>query len=441
MKTQWKNLLLLFIVILLFSCNKSANDKKEQAPVNLNEVIPNAFESPIIVDKSMLQTGTVMYYVTNNIYLYENADISSPIMLLPRFSALKILEYGETETIDNITAPWIKITSQSGYTGWCFSGFVSQVENNIAEEATLLFKMRSRGVGTASFPFDNRRETTSVTIDNSRRSNVSSLETIILAQGYYTQQSERWSSSSRSPEILTLVVEGENVLIREIDIVDNKTIVRNEITLTFNGNTFVHNDTKLEIQNEKLQIVYNEHKPERYTREVWDFDMPYTFAGDLNSPVSYNVMRLTTDYLRNFTGEYVFDSYEIIDQSEPSLLSDRFIQSIENASIFIVYNRERKCLAINNRHINRISSSDFSVNFNNDIDFTETAATEPFYWLFGEGAGFIEVMLFFYKGGIIFYFDASQYSALNPEETYESVQYVIFFKPKNIPNLYLVDTH
>jgi len=43
--------------------------------------------------------------------------------------------------------------------------------------------------------------------------------------------------------------------------------------------------------------VYYKHKPERYWAESWDFNSPYIIAGDLISPLSDNIMLLTTDHL------------------------------------------------------------------------------------------------------------------------------------------------
>ena len=220
------------------------------------------------------------------------------------------------------------------------------------------------------------------------------LELLNLRQGYYIQGISRGNNKSRSPEILLLILEGDYLLIREVDYENEKMIIRNEISLIYDGNIFIHNNTSLREQNGELHIIYHEHKPERHWREIWDFDTPYIFAGDLMSPVPNNVKELTTDHFITFTGKYVCDSFEIINANYNA---DTMI--IENAIINVNYNKEKKCLTILADFINNIST-----NFPyRDINGIETTEDNIFYWFFGEASGFVEIKYYLYKDGITFY--------------------------------------
>jgi hypothetical protein len=347
------------------------------------------------------------HYVTDNLRLRDGNNLASrTITTLPQYTALGIIETGRTETIDGITAPWIRIVSQTGFTGWCFSGYVRQIENNIAEELAISFADKK----TANFPGRERYY--------SSGENVLSIDLIKASTGYYIQQSpRRFQGSGRTPEILTLTVENSNVYIREIDIINNKLVTRNEIRLRSNGKTYAHIRTRLEVQNGKLQIIYLEHIPAEDRAFIWEYQDPYTFAGNLNSPIPDKVFRLTTDYLITFSGQYIFDSYKIIRRENGRI----DLNLIKDAVIQIAYNQEKKCLTIPPSDLNGFlyrysGGSIYSVNF------IETIAEEPFWWTYGEGGGFSEDKFYFYKGGIALNHESSGFG--------EYIKYVVFFKRK-----------
>ncbi|WP_020614089.1 SH3 domain-containing protein [Sediminispirochaeta bajacaliforniensis] len=41
---------------------------------------------------------------------------------LPEETKVQVVEEGWTQIIDDITAPWFEVISESGYKGWCFGG-------------------------------------------------------------------------------------------------------------------------------------------------------------------------------------------------------------------------------------------------------------------------------------------------------------------------------
>ncbi len=66
---------------------------------------------------------------TDNLRLREKAAATSLIVTtLNKGTAVQLLETGAMQTIDGITAPWVKVLSETGYTGWCFSGYLVDVE-------------------------------------------------------------------------------------------------------------------------------------------------------------------------------------------------------------------------------------------------------------------------------------------------------------------------
>jgi hypothetical protein len=64
---------------------------------------------------------------TDNLRMRDTPDIKGKIVTtLAKGSAVELLETGAEATIDGITAPWVKVLSESGCTGWCFSGYLTR---------------------------------------------------------------------------------------------------------------------------------------------------------------------------------------------------------------------------------------------------------------------------------------------------------------------------
>jgi len=355
------------------------------------------------------------HYVTGDVPLREGDSLSPAITTLPKYTALRIIETGETETIDGIEAPWIKIESQSGYTGWCFSGYVRQIESDMAEDIARSIENRKAG----TYPDDHYYF--------SKTEPVSSMDAVRLAGGYYLQQTGReFQGPGHTPEILALSVENEKVYIREIDMADGQTVTRNEILLQFNGKTYAHNRTKLATRNGEMQIIYGEHiiPDHEWRLGTWEYDKPYTFAGALDSPLPDKVCRLTTDYLKHFAGSYVFDSYKLI-RSENQTIDD--VELIKNTVFQIAYRQEKKCLTVPlydlcgfYMYLTVTGGTKWL------LDFVETIPAEPFWWTYGEGVGFSEARFYFYKGGIAFTYEHSGIDFTIDEHQY--IKYVVFFR-------------
>jgi hypothetical protein len=65
----------------------------------------------------------------DNLRLRSNSDISASIITtLEKGTEVEMLESGKIETIDRITASWVRVRSSTGYTGWCFSGYLEKMQ-------------------------------------------------------------------------------------------------------------------------------------------------------------------------------------------------------------------------------------------------------------------------------------------------------------------------
>jgi hypothetical protein len=61
--------------------------------------------------------------------LRDNPNSSSLIVTtLDSGVEVQVTETGASATIDGITAPWVKVISSTGYTGWCFSGYLEEIK-------------------------------------------------------------------------------------------------------------------------------------------------------------------------------------------------------------------------------------------------------------------------------------------------------------------------
>ncbi len=84
-----------------------------------------SMDYPPSVDMSSYKTT---HHTTDNLRLRDTPNTSSlMVTTLSKGSAVQVLETGEMQIIDGITAPWVKVLSESEYVGWCFSGYLEEV--------------------------------------------------------------------------------------------------------------------------------------------------------------------------------------------------------------------------------------------------------------------------------------------------------------------------
>ena len=191
------------------------------------------------------------HYTSDFLRLRKDENLKSEIItVLEPNLGVEIIEKGKNETIDGITADWVKVKCANGCIGWCFSGYLNPIENDVAN---ILSKEVAK-IQAGAYSKQNN--------SSDQFKNIASLKEIIGKEGYYIQQqTRRFQGHGRAPEILQLSVVNNKVFVREIDIVKNKTITLKEIEFTYNGTTFVHDKSKLKLdEKNRLNIFYLENR-------------------------------------------------------------------------------------------------------------------------------------------------------------------------------------
>jgi hypothetical protein len=70
---------------------------------------------------------------TDRLRLRDNPATASLIVTtLDSGTEVQVLETGPSAVIDGITAPWVRVLSADGYTGWCFSGYLEEIAKPVA---------------------------------------------------------------------------------------------------------------------------------------------------------------------------------------------------------------------------------------------------------------------------------------------------------------------
>jgi len=84
------------------------------------------------IDKSAQKTSASRYSVGSVYYASDNLNIrvapnlqAEKVVLAAKGSPLTVLEEGKKETIDGITAPWVKVRLPDGKEGWCFAEYIA----------------------------------------------------------------------------------------------------------------------------------------------------------------------------------------------------------------------------------------------------------------------------------------------------------------------------
>ena len=81
--------------------------------------VQNLFDMQLPLDKTV-------FYATDNLNIRESSGLSGKkLYTAKKDSALNIIEVGRKETIDGITAPWVRVRLQDGTEGWCFAGYIT----------------------------------------------------------------------------------------------------------------------------------------------------------------------------------------------------------------------------------------------------------------------------------------------------------------------------
>ena len=351
------------------------------------------------------------HYTSDYLRIRKDSSLDSEIItVLEPNIGVEFVQKGKKDTIDGITANWVKVCSANGYVGWCFAGYLNPIEKKVSED---LAKKVAKIQAGAYAKNDVERNL----------QNVSSVSELKGTEGYYIQQQSRgFQDTGRAPEILQLVVDNEKVFVKEIDIVNGEIKTLKETEFSFNGKTFANGKSNIKINDKnQIRIFYLENAPEKTWLGTFEHDKPYTKVPNINFTQLKNQ---TTDVLKNYAGIYQYDSFKIIDSKNFPLTESYF----ENAKINIVYNDSKKFLSVNYCDLSNFTLTTAKVN--NKLDFIETSSTEPFYWTYGEGAGFTESKFWFYKGGIAVSYEKKSYEFDANHDVKEEnyIKYVVFLK-------------
>ena len=86
---------------------------------------PGDYEIKIHYKIANILKFQVTHTVKENLRLRLNPNKNTGIiMTLTRGTKVQVLEVGNNELIDGISANWVKVLTEDGYVGWCFSGYI-----------------------------------------------------------------------------------------------------------------------------------------------------------------------------------------------------------------------------------------------------------------------------------------------------------------------------
>ncbi|MEL3909121.1 MAG: SH3 domain-containing protein [Treponemataceae bacterium] len=366
---------------------------------------------------SLAWTLPFTHYTTVNLRVRKAQSLQAAIVgVLEKNNGVEVLKVGKADKIDGKTANWVKVRSHGGIEGWCFSAYLEKLETDIAK----IVANEIKGIKPGAFKGKG--------YDENGFDNTDIFAKIKANQGLYIQQNKRkFQGDGHASGIFNIFVENGKVYTTEVDVVNGKIVERNKIELKKSANGNVFKSPVSEIKSYKGELVFFnfEKKPEKIWAHTWDYEGGYTLAAGKGEFFSRKVFSITSDYLKNYAGEYVFDSLELIEL-------DGFefdIAEVKNVKLVINYDASQNCLTCS---YNELMNIDSSKNKNNDhiFNFVETSFEEPFFWMYGEGTGFIEKKLWFYKGGIAISFEQKlfNYDHDSNSSTELKEKYVVFLK-------------
>jgi hypothetical protein len=93
---------------------------------SFNEIVKSIKFSKIVGNT----IGTKYYTPTiTTLRFRESPELSGKyIRTLNKSEKLELLETGKEATIDNIKGNWVKVRTEKGEEGWCFSGYLEEVK-------------------------------------------------------------------------------------------------------------------------------------------------------------------------------------------------------------------------------------------------------------------------------------------------------------------------
>jgi uncharacterized protein YgiM (DUF1202 family) len=115
---------------------KSRGDLYEKLYSDRYIELPSGFQKLRETLDMVLDTITIPGYGSSEAYVTEvtlrlrsDANTSSEIItVLPANTKVRIIEEGKVQILDRIAARWVKVETEEGKQGWCFSGYLGVAE-------------------------------------------------------------------------------------------------------------------------------------------------------------------------------------------------------------------------------------------------------------------------------------------------------------------------
>jgi hypothetical protein len=114
-----KNIFLIVCITLFVSCVE-----KNNVQVSVNDDINEANDHPF-------HKNYMIKDIDEIILIYEEPDTSSKVVFYPSTAQLvQVIETGKMYELNNINAPWVKVRTENNFEGWCFSGFLEEINES-----------------------------------------------------------------------------------------------------------------------------------------------------------------------------------------------------------------------------------------------------------------------------------------------------------------------
>jgi hypothetical protein len=100
----------------------------ELSNIEFHDILLNNFS---IVEQNDYRYHPMTHLTKINLRIRSEPDSSKEnvITVLSENTLVEVLEEGVIITLDGITAPWYKISTQDGVSGWCFSGYLQDIRS------------------------------------------------------------------------------------------------------------------------------------------------------------------------------------------------------------------------------------------------------------------------------------------------------------------------
>lgn len=222
--------------------------------------------------------------------------------------------------------------------------------------------------------------------------------------GYYIQNQKRsFQQGNRSTIIFKLYESDGKFFLSQIDVKNGAEVILSQSELVQSGNFIQTSDSIYRIaRNQNALYIFDSAST---WKTKWAYTYPFTLQADLSGLKDCTqIMKMTSDYLKKFEGTYYIDSY--ITSREGSNYRKKEAPA---ESITVSYDEKAKALKWN------------------DTYFIETDFSDPFYWIYGEGAGYIETINTFADNGIL-HTQVEKLFSCGDDDSYDIQEDCYFYK-------------